>query len=271
MSLLRLLSCFRKERLPHVRYLPLAALLSLAAFTPPHLLPLSVGLSWFLVASYRLRDDLADRELDATLHPERVLCRVKDPARLRELYGAAWVGMSLGAFALGCMGASVARAVGGLILLSVVELGYRHSSHERRGWVLLKYPVFVLLQQPAASVEGAVAALLVYLGIGLFELGDDVRFEGASKPALVGLFGFGVATVLIGGWIGLLGLSASATWALVVTWAASAGLVHLLASGGWLRSGAFVVLTMTALLSVLQRVVGGGQSRLWITTLGGSG
>jgi hypothetical protein len=271
MSLLSWLSCFRKERLPHVRYLPLAALLSLAAFTPPHLLPLSVGLSWFLVASYRLRDDLADRELDATVHPERVLCRVKDPARLRELYGAAWAGMALGAFALGCMGASVARAVGGLVLLGVVELGYRHASHERRGWVLLKYPVFVLLQQSAFSVEGAVAALLVYVGIGLFEMGDDARVEGKSKTALTGLFGFGLATVLIGGWIALLGLSAAATGALVMAWAASAGLVHRLTGGRPLRSAAFVVLTMTALLSVLQRVVGGGQSRFWVSTLGGSG
>ncbi len=224
MSLLSLLCCFRKERLPHVRYLPLAALLAMAGLTPHHLLPLSLGISWLLVASYRLRDDLADREADLMLHPGRVLCRVKDPVRIRELYVAAWLGMSLGAFALGCMGASVARALGGAVLLIVVELGYRHSSHERRGWVLLKYPVFVLLQQPAVSVVGAFAALLVYVGIGLFEVGDDARLG-----------------------------------------------VHSVRSRGWLRRAAFVVLTMTTVLSVLQRFVGGGQPRHWITTMGGNG
>jgi hypothetical protein len=145
---------WRRERLPHALFLPAACTLALAS---------AVGQPWsgwtatrilwayVAVADLRLWDDLQDRHIDAEQHPERVsLDPVAGPLMVCVFVG-------VGALAL----------THPLVLALVVALAafYRLRPSVLEPVLLLKYPVLVGLLRGAVDPLGAVAALLVYIGM----------------------------------------------------------------------------------------------------------
>ena len=157
---------YLRERLPLLRFGPVALLLILLGGAPElERLPM-VGLALLLVAVFRLRDDLADRSRDAVEHPDRVLVRA---SRLQPFVIALYLGL-LVAFVLVSFAYDARRGVGLLALALGFELAYRLDLPGRQYWVLLKYPCFLVL---LADVVTPMTVTLCYLSFVVFEQVDD--------------------------------------------------------------------------------------------------
>jgi 4-hydroxybenzoate polyprenyltransferase len=123
-----------------------------------------------LVVSFRVWDDVMDREPDRVRHPDRVLVRTRSTAVL-----------SLAALGLATAGAIVlfrAHGAGSLWLLVVFSSalaawygvrGTRSAAGDRM--LLFKYAVFTmaLIGRPAVTPRGLASALGVYLAVCLYE------------------------------------------------------------------------------------------------------
>ncbi|MFO7562157.1 MAG: hypothetical protein R6X02_05910 [Enhygromyxa sp.] len=167
------LRAYRRERLPLRRFGPLAlAIGHLGAAPGPESLP-RTALALLMIASFRVRDDLADRERDAVAHPKRVLVRARStrPFAVAVVAGTtlAFVGLSLLR--------GPARGLGLLALAAAFELGYRLELPGRHRWVPLKYPVFagLLATRLAPTLAG-----LCYLALAIHERLDDEGLR--SRP-----------------------------------------------------------------------------------------
>lgn len=176
-SAIELLLAYRRERLPMSRFAVLALFLAgVAGATGLERVPMLV-LAWLLVAVFRLRDDLADREVDRERHPERVLVRA---ASVRPFVIAFVLGLLASAALL--VGVRELASAGCLLALAAAfELGYRLALAGRHRWVLLKYPAFVALLDPHASVS---LLALVYLSFAVFERIDDPALRQRERAGV---------------------------------------------------------------------------------------
>lgn len=117
------------------------------------------------VVAFRLMDDLADREHDRDMHPERVLVRSQH-------IGSFWVNavcLVIVLVVLTTAWLTLGRGLGMLVLaISLFGIGMAYGSvpHQRKiitAIVLLKYPVLILLMAiEPARVSSIVLAALFY-------------------------------------------------------------------------------------------------------------
>jgi hypothetical protein len=159
---------------------PLALVLAAAALGPRldvrGLALQSLG-ALFLLAQFRIWDDLADRQKDAVTHPQRVLVRSTSPAPV--------IGLGMGLLAVNVALASqrdVTWLSLSLLALLHVALGTYYLLREGRTLLsdqllLAKYPVFVcvlagerLIAAPFAVVA---AAAVIYAGASAYEAWHD--------------------------------------------------------------------------------------------------
>ncbi len=176
-SFLQSLLAYRRERLPMARFGVLALFLAVVAGASGLERAPALVLAWLLVAVFRLRDDLADREHDRERHPERVLVRA---ASVQPFELATRLGL-LACAALLIALRDLASAGCLLALAAAFELGYRLELPGRHRWVLLKYPAFVALlgEQPSLSLLS-----LVYLSFVVFERVDDPALRSRADATL---------------------------------------------------------------------------------------
>jgi 2-polyprenyl-3-methyl-5-hydroxy-6-metoxy-1,4-benzoquinol methylase len=143
-----------------------------------------------LVVQFRLWDDIADREHDRHRYPERVLQRHRGRATpFLVLLGALTVPILGLLFTLENSAWRIG-AYGGLALALAVVYGGAATAHGRvmrMGWVLLKYPVFVLLPLATPGSPNAwVAAAISYLVVMLYDWAtspDAADMRHAQLPA----------------------------------------------------------------------------------------
>ena len=138
---------------------------------------LAVAGALFLLAQFRIWDDIADRRKDATAHAGRVLVKAKSPAPL--------IGFGMGLLAVN-VGLATQRDA---TFLSLVLLALLHAALGgyylfRRGrtiagdqLVLAKYPVFVCILAGERLVSDPVpvclAAAVIYAAASAYEAWHD--------------------------------------------------------------------------------------------------
>jgi hypothetical protein len=144
-----------------------------------------------LVVQFRLWDDIADREHDRTRYPERVLQRHKGRATPFLLAMGLLALPILALLSLLQTPAWRIAAYGLLVAALAVVYGSHATAHGRvmrMGWVLLKYPIFVLLPLTWPPATNAwVAATIAYLMVMLYDWATspdaaDLRGAGATAP-----------------------------------------------------------------------------------------
>lgn len=186
MSSIELVRGYFIERYRAAFFVPLSILLyfagalTLGVMAAPWRSINGVVTAYALVLAFRIRDDLADREVDRKLHPGRITVAVDDLAPLRRIVYAA---LSL---AVVLTAASPARAAA-LTVLAVVTLllfgwyrlreSVRPSRLVNAAVVLLKYPAIAFVAAAAGSSElsarnapGVVAGLTaIYLVACIYE------------------------------------------------------------------------------------------------------
>jgi hypothetical protein len=172
------LAAYARERIAKVRIVLLVAFVAGLGFGVEPAADwrqalVRVALITLLIVQFRLWDDIADREHDRLRHPERVLQRHSGRApHFFALLGA----LSIPIVALLFTFANPEWRIGayGVLALAVaVVYGSKPTAHGRvmrMGWVLLKYPVFVLLPLAAPGSPNAwVAAAISYLVVMLYD------------------------------------------------------------------------------------------------------
>lgn len=162
-----------RERLPLARFGPLAVAIGVLGTPHAHAPAVRAGLAYVMIATFRIRDDLADRERDAVAHPERVLVRARST---RPFAAAVAVGLGLAFVGLSWV-RGLDRGLALLGLAAAFELGYRLELPGRHRWVLLKYPIFAMLlgDSLAPTLAG-----LCYLALAIHERLDDPGLR--SRP-----------------------------------------------------------------------------------------
>ena len=157
----------------------------------------AAGFLLLAVAVLRLWDDLADREHDRVLHPERVLTRTTH-------VGVFAVGVVLGLAVLAATVFPHPSRVMGLIVL-VLVLGFLYHGPAKRVMpraaraflVIAKYPILVFVAGAPPSQRAWAVTLVLYVVLGVFEWLDDRELKTGS-----------LAPVVWGATSGLLALSA---------------------------------------------------------------
>ena len=186
MSSIELVRGYFVERYRTAFFVPLAVLLYFAgALTvgvtaPPWRSISGVVAAYALVLAFRIRDDLADREVDRKLHPGRITVAVEDLAPLeRIVYGA----LSLAAVLVAAAPARVAAltALASITLLLFAWYRLRDAVQSSRlvnsAIVLLKYPAIAFVAAAAGtsaptarSAAGVIAGLTaIYLVACIYE------------------------------------------------------------------------------------------------------
>jgi len=175
-----MIGAYLRERFRLTFFGPLALVLALGALGPRldvwSLAVQTMG-ALFLLAQFRIWDDLADRRKDAVTHPRRVLVRAGTPAPLLGF------GMALLALNVGLASQRDATVLSlSLLALVHVALGAYYLLRARRtllsdGLLLAKYPAFVCLLAGERLLDApfavAVAAVLVYAGAFAYEAWHD--------------------------------------------------------------------------------------------------
>ncbi len=135
-------------------------------------------LAAILIIQFRLWDDLADRTLDATLHPQRVLVNTSRLRHFQLMCGALALPIAIGLFFIGTDHLLVYAA-----LLAAMSLVYAAGTTAlprlvRTHLVLLKYPVFIWLCAWNFSQERWLSvAIGIYLILCLFEIASDATLR----------------------------------------------------------------------------------------------
>ena len=185
-------------RFPATRFIPLAIFLAaagLASASSSHLFPwvLAVALALTLILQFRLWDDIADRDHDQRIHPERVLCHTQN---LKPFLTATGILFVFNGLVLFWLHDSSFKPIGYLVLCVYLLAWYRLrpittpvsllNSH----LVMLKYPVIAWLVGTSAADSDMVLLLpclfSVYLIFLIFEILDDTSL-GRLPGAIVSL------------------------------------------------------------------------------------
>jgi uncharacterized membrane protein SirB2 len=201
---------YLRERFPITRFGALAVFLAaagLAASPPAHPWRWAVAAaqSLSLILQFRLWDDIADREHDRVVHPERVLSRTADMRPFLVLAAALFVGNGL---ILAWLQPHGGGPVTYLALCAGLLAWYRlrpavlHRGLLNTHLVLLKYPVIAWLIGVPMHHADAVLVLSclfsVYLIFVVFDMFDDdelCHLPGAIPSLAVAL------GLLVGVWI----------------------------------------------------------------------
>ena len=136
-------------------------------------------LALLLIAQFRLWDDLADRDVDRLMHPDRVLVRAERIGPYVTLCVAlALVNLVAGAWRGGWLGAVVLAA---LDVSFVAWYAGRSSQRTVIGalWMVAKYSVFVIVMAARTSIFShlLLAASAIYAAACAYEVWHD-----ASSP-----------------------------------------------------------------------------------------
>jgi 4-hydroxybenzoate polyprenyltransferase len=177
-----LLVAYARERLTPGRVLP-AVLLVLAAVVAGSGWPgrkpfaLDAALALALVVSFRILDDLMDRERDRVRHPDRVLVRAKSTAPLRHL---AFLLVIIPLVTLWRVGGPppVALLVAYMIVLTMAYTWRGPRSAVADRILLLKYGVFALVLMDvaaASSLRGQFAAAAAFVAACVYEWWHDAE------------------------------------------------------------------------------------------------
>jgi 4-hydroxybenzoate polyprenyltransferase len=158
-------------------------------------------LTALLVVSFRLWDDLADRDFDSVHHVERVLPQSTRPGRFWAALAVAAV-VTVGVLSVFEDGTSVA-IYGALVgLLGLVYHGPWRLMRERFILVLLKYPAFITMLSPSGTTSStALCTAAAYLAISFHEWRDDPALReghGAGRIAVMLVVGLIAAMSLLG-------------------------------------------------------------------------
>ena len=169
---------YLRERIPLSFFGPLALVLTACAVAwPPHPVELAVTAlaALFLLAQFRVWDDLADRRIDAAAHPDRVLVKAETH---RPLLGLV--------FSLTVINATVAaqRGFSSVALLVALHAGLggyyllrRHRTVLSDQLLLGKYPAFVLIlageRLTTAPLPLGLTAAGVYVAASAYEAWHD--------------------------------------------------------------------------------------------------
>ena len=169
---------YLRERIPLSFFGPLALVLAACALAwPPHPVELAVTAlgALFLLAQFRVWDDLADRRVDAVAHPDRVLARAESHRSLTGL-----------ALALMVINATVAtqRGFSSITLLVALHAGLggyyllrQHRTVFSDQLLLGKYPAFVLIlageRLMTAPLPLGLTAGAVYVAASAYEAWHD--------------------------------------------------------------------------------------------------
>lgn len=226
------LRAWLRERVPVSRFGPLALFIATLGGAPTLARTPMIGLAALLIVTFRLRDDLADRERDAIEHPDRVLPRA---ASLLPFALAIAIGLAI-AFVHIHRTFGLTRALALLSLAATFELAYRVELPGRHRWVLLKYPLFALL---LADRLAPTLAALCYASFAIYERLDDPTLRerpDADQRLAAYLF----AAALLGG-LHLYSANASFAWLLTfgALWAFAVEAVRGRSPGA--RHGLFLV------------------------------
>lgn len=151
-----------------------------------------------LIVQFRLWDDLVDRDIDAVLHPHRVIV-VTDFVRyfarfcyLLTLPVAALLGFVFGMLHLFIYGFLLV-AISVLYAIPRIKLPKLLRAH----LVLLKYPIFIWLCTAEANpVQWACLSTAVYLAICLFELFSDASLRNVAAWRVLAIIEVAVFVVL---------------------------------------------------------------------------
>lgn len=146
------------------------------------------ALSLGLLCALRLWDDLADREHDRALHPERLVVRAAPAPAWRRV-----VGLLLCALAgLASLPAPGLRLSAALLLGGLLAAWYRWRPLGRRqlnaALVLLKYPALIALLWPLAPRPALAGSVAMGYGAALsYELAHDAALRRQGPPWLAAL------------------------------------------------------------------------------------
>ena len=171
---------YLRERFRLRIYVPAAlAIAGAAATVAPEwtLLARDAGFALLLLAQFRLWDDLADRERDAVVHPERTLVRAADVAQPVAFCGA----LAILNICVAVWRDASGLAVGALAMVDAVfavcYLASRGASALGDQVRLTKYPAFVLIvagERALAHPWPVIgAAVVVYAGAWAYEVWHD--------------------------------------------------------------------------------------------------
>ena len=202
------LAAYGRERIGRSRIVILVAVIAALAFIVDA--PRDAGnfllrtvLSAILVASFRIWDDLADRDYDRVHHPARVLVRSAEARWFWTLV----VGLGIiSAYFLFAFGGSRSLSIytGLIVVLAIVYHGPRRLRSDRFAHtqlVLIKYPVFItLLTAQGFSSKIVLVGALSYLLMSMYEWFDDPTFHGkylGGRIAVVSAVGL-IAVVSLG-------------------------------------------------------------------------
>jgi len=204
------ITAYLKERLPLVMYLPLSLIFSVTALLmrPGNVywgieLSQQIPLFYFLIAQFRLRDDLFSLPEDRVTHPNRVLSKLSS---IRSFVGLCFVLFALNTCFLYTKsgGLSVVTFVG---LSIVYELAYFLGNKRRKALpkrtpgtfqltahyhlLLLKYPFFVFIVAgvwyPLYHPKLLLIGLILYLTFCIYETLDDPTLQALRKVQYLAL------------------------------------------------------------------------------------
>ena len=257
MSLSKLLASYIQTRFPVARYVPLSVFLAAAGLAPvspvhPWQWIFSTILAFSLLLQLRIWDDIADRDHDREMYPNRVLCQIED---LQPFIVAVFGLFVLNGALILIYHGGIAKPLVYLAFCSFFLAWYRFRSGVVRGSVvhslciLLKYPVVAWLVTVSAPDRYLPLQLMclfsVYLILIIFELLDDssIRQEPGAMFSLSASF-----------------FTLVCTWILIMFWSSplDRGLVWYL----WVF---VLIITLMLAYSAFSRLKHG------IETVGGSG
>lgn len=173
------MTSYFRERFPSAIFAPLAAWVAIAASAGDLTIgsfALDACSALLLLAEFRLRDDLADRDADAVAHPQRTLVRATSVRPFIALL-----------IALALLNATVtaaARPTASLLILVALHglFAALYRTRSRRTiftdqLLLAKYPAFVVIIAGARTAERpfatVVAALVLYAAVSIYEAWHD--------------------------------------------------------------------------------------------------
>jgi len=177
-----LLAAYARERLTPGRVLPavllvLTAVVAGGGWPGTRAFAIDALLALALVISFRILDDLMDRERDRARHPDRVVVRAQSTAPLRH---TAWLLMIVPLVTLWRIGGPppVALLVIYLVVLTTAYTWRGPRSAVADRILLLKYGVFALVLMDvaaASSLRGQLAAAAAFVAACVYEWWHDAE------------------------------------------------------------------------------------------------
>jgi 4-hydroxybenzoate polyprenyltransferase len=176
-----LLLAYARERLTASRLVPAVLLLILATIAGRgwdggEAFAIEIAAAFALVVTFRIWDDLADRERDRGSHPTRVTVTATSivPLQVAGIAAGAAAVLLLGVFQ-GWISVAFVTFYGAVLAASYAGRRGRSATHERI--LLLKYGVFALalIGLPDASARGLLAAAAAFVAACVYEWWHDAE------------------------------------------------------------------------------------------------